>query len=148
MATQSSGSTSDSGSALSQELEAARAALAFKAVAVVWREQESEVMRLCVTQQVRWCTQQGSRCRCFGGSACNLAVGLTQQSRAAASTTQAQAGAPAVGCGTAAAASRHSGWSANGGVQVCVLSEPAQQPAVCRCWTSCTWARCGMSPGT
>jgi hypothetical protein len=38
---------------LSQELEAARAALAFKAVAVVWREQESEVMRLCVTQQVR-----------------------------------------------------------------------------------------------
>lgn len=49
MASQSSSSSS----ALSQELEAARAALAFKAVAVVWREQESEIMRLCVTQQVR-----------------------------------------------------------------------------------------------
>lgn len=54
MSTQSSSSSSgdDSSSSLSQELEAARAALAFKAVAVVWREQESEVMRLCVTQQV------------------------------------------------------------------------------------------------
>lgn len=52
MATQSSSSDSSSSSALSQELEAARAALAFKAVAVCWREQEGEVMRLCVTQQV------------------------------------------------------------------------------------------------
>lgn len=46
-------SRTDSSSQLTQELEAARAALAFKAVAVSWREQESEIMRLCVTQQVR-----------------------------------------------------------------------------------------------
>ena len=52
----SSSSDSSSGSSssgqLTQELEAAKAALAFKAVAVCWREQESEIMRLCMTQQV------------------------------------------------------------------------------------------------
>lgn len=48
----SSSSSSGVDVSLSRELEAARAALAFKAVAVCWREQESAVMRLSVTQQV------------------------------------------------------------------------------------------------
>jgi hypothetical protein len=68
----SQSSSSSSSSALSQELEAARAALAFKAVAVVWREQESEIMRLCVTQQVRL---REAECLLEAGCLLGLAAG-------------------------------------------------------------------------
>lgn len=80
MVSQSNGINSSSSSSVNQELEAARAALAFKAVAVCWREQESEIMRLCVTQEVCLARPRG------GGtvpctSLCDLPTALTGSRR-------------------------------------------------------------------